>query len=435
MKVSNYISEIEQLIANGDTESACEGLLHLVGGDQEDFRSQILLLTGQFRELQRNKTLGMGNDKESMNRLNYSLLQLCKDLKTDLGNQQISDIDLSELEKIKQSNQVQTPPSVAKSAPINWGLWLKIGGFLIVSMILYRAYSCVSKTFKSVKDELATVETPQQTTKSSTNSSPTTTTNTSSTATPIADIKPTYLDVKAKLQGFELLETRLYPADGTNRIVFMGKWYCDRYNNCNFGSTQFELVADGQVISTETKNFQTVRHDDYGSLLVTGYSHEFVEIAYDFPPNTQNLALKIKIDGNATIPVDLKKQASPPPVLPITFNLTEEKDLNITKVFSKDFQLQSVRVIPFDDNYFKLYAKIAKCDDHCDFYNLCIRILMDNGTTQLAFESLKTKEFDSPKGQAIREYEFIVPRTVQAPELVVGNCGAGKTPFKVALPL
>ena len=116
MKVADYIKEIEKLIANGDSESACEGLLHILQGKNEDLPSQIILLTGQYREMQRNKTLNIENDKQGMNRLSNSLLLMCKDIKSELGDSQISDIDLQELHTIQRENQIEIP--LADSFPI-----------------------------------------------------------------------------------------------------------------------------------------------------------------------------------------------------------------------------------------------------------------------------------------------------------------------------
>ena len=221
--------------------------------------------------------------------------------------------------------------------PVNWRLWLKVAGVALALLILYRAYSCVSKTVKSVKDEFATATTVDNSTDPSTKSSdPSSTSNSGGGITIAAAIQPVFLDVKANLQGFELLETRYYPAAGESRLVFLGKFYRDNAYDINLSNTQFELIADGKLYETKFKDFQNQRHSNYGTLTATGFAHILVEIAYDIPANVQKLDWKIKIVGTATIPVDIHKTLTAPPVLPKLVNLTEEKDLNVSRVFSKE---------------------------------------------------------------------------------------------------
>jgi Effector-associated domain 11 len=429
MKISNYINEVEKLIASGDTESACEGLLLLLEGKNDELRTQTLLLSGQFKDIKRKQSLGIDNDAQGLNRINHALLQMCREIKTELGASPIEEDSLRKLHAIVEEKSLGDTPTV--SAPdFNWRRWLTIAAVGLVGLLFYRAYSCTSIFFAAAKEDRAATEKTMQKSDRSMG-------NASDSPTAIPEVKPIYLDVKANIQNFELLETRYFPTDGMSRIEFYGKFYCALGNpgGCEFSNNHFKLIADDKIQDTQYGDFRD-NFNKYGqsNALPISNAHQFVYMQYEFPSTTKRLSWQINILGKSTIPIDLTKRIPEPPVQPKVINITEEKDLNLSKNFG-NYRLLSVKVAPFDDDYVKITARISKCVADCDFYHECVRILTDNGTTRTGASYAGPKTISEGNGQQELQFEIIVPRTARAPELVVGNCGEGKTPFKVALPL
>ena len=76
----NLTDKIKNLIADGKTQQAVDMLqsfLQEKGGDNNQLLNQTLLLEGQYKELQKKVQLGLEDASADINRINFSLLNLC----------------------------------------------------------------------------------------------------------------------------------------------------------------------------------------------------------------------------------------------------------------------------------------------------------------------------------------------------------------------
>lgn len=72
--------KIKHLIADGKTQQAVDMLQSFLkekSGDDHELYNQTLLLEGQYKELQKKVQLGLQDASGDLNRINYSLLNLC----------------------------------------------------------------------------------------------------------------------------------------------------------------------------------------------------------------------------------------------------------------------------------------------------------------------------------------------------------------------
>ncbi len=432
MTYTDFARTIEKQLAESNTENACSALLVLLQDKNETLYQQVILLAGQFNDLKRNKILGLDDDTRGMNRVNNALIQLCSELKREFGSDIIDTGTQKRLNTLPQEPaKAKSPPSVITASNINFKKWIAIAAAIILLFAIWRTYNWLSNLTMLNPDALITQN-------SGSESSPSTATvqNTegANIASNLPEIEPKFIDFKAKSQNVEIYETRLYPTDGVSRLVFYGKFYCGFANSggCNIFDEYFSLLIDGQTL--ETKNADFNGENPTGTISsARANAHYFFKLSYDVPSTAQSVALQIKLDGKTTLPIDLKKIGAQIGDKPKVINLTDEKDLKISKNFGGGFQLLSVKAAPYDDNFFQLTVRISKCIE-CDFYDNCIRIVSDKGGSLRSFTKSEILSKNNESNEI--QFEFILPRTLVAPELMVGNCNImGQVPFKVALGL
>jgi hypothetical protein len=433
MTFNDSLKIVEKKIAEGKTEQACTALTLLLEGKNESSYQQILLLTGQFNEIKRNQALGLDDDKRGLNRINNSLILMCTDAKKEFGTE-IIHADLQQRFDAVAPKIQESAPSGAVPFMDTVRKWGPIVGALVVFYLGYKVYDWASNL---------TMRSPQTTIAQRTNeirsqaaTAPSTKQSEAGTSTTVlSEPKPVFLDFKMKSQNIEILETRLYPTDGLSRLVFYAKFFNDSRFPANLFKESFGLTVDGQEKVLGYNDLTEEYPKANGNGTIQGNGHVFVKMTFEIPSNAQSVIFQIKRTGKASATVDLKKTIAGEVEKPKLVTLSQEVDFKIVKNFSNDFKLLSVKVDGYDDNFFKVKARVVKCYN-CDFYNLCLKIVCDNGESLRYFDWAETKEYPNILDKYTdKEYTFLLPRYLKSIELMVGNCAAGETPFKVPLPL
>lgn len=432
MKISEFTHSLEQQLANGNTEYVCKSLQTFLKNKDESLYQQVLLLSSQYSDFKRNKSLGLENDLQSLNRINNALIGLCADIKKDYDNQTIDSQTERELKKVVSEFQNQLKPK-APSKESSSGFLVPVLGGLLAFALIWWVYSNVSGNTPSEKDntKMTLPKTENNATKPS--DLPTITEG----SMDLSKLQATFLDVKIHIQDIEIFKTRYYQTSGLSRLVFNGKFYCPRGSTggCLLNKDYFTLIVDGQPMDTKNDNLTVDTPDGINNYLVSGNAHQVFQIIYDIPASAKSVSLKITNGGNSTIPIDLNKTIPPIADRPKFVNLSQEIDFNLARNFGGGYELVSVKALPFDDNFITVIARVAKLPMNADLFNYCIRIVTDRGERIIGPEITKTKTISDRKNRIENQYEFFVPRTVRTSELTIGNCEIGQEPFKVLLPL
>ena len=425
---------IEKQLGEGQTDAACAALAELLHNKDAALYQQTLLLTGQYNEIRRNQALGLDDDTHGLNRITHTLIQLCAEVKTTWGKDPIDTATQSRIAAFLATDadnaSQKKDPSVSKPSKGIFQQWGWIAAAVVALLLAWQGYKWVSNVFKPTPKDGVTADVQQNSNSTYLNQTASKALNTAASAT-LSDAPPLLLDFKTSSQTVDIFDTRLFPTDGLNRLVFSGKMFCDASNRggCNLFNSFFRLKVDGQTLELKTENLTTEHPNGINSGIFRGNAHEFFKLAFDIPANAQSVALEIKIDGTSTAVVDVKKTRPAPPEPAKRVNLTQEMDFNITKNFGNAYQLLSVKAAPYDDNFFKITARVLK--PYADVSSSCTRVVMSDNSLR-SFDT--DKEISENKDVVETEFTFILPRTLGPFSLMVGNC-YGQTPFKVALPL
>lgn len=436
MTFTDCTRNLERQLAESNTAHVCAAISVLMRDKDDVLYQQALLLTGQYNEIRRNQALGLSDDSHGINRINNTLIQMCADIKRAFGKEIIDAETQNRLNELPETDEKfpSKDPSVSAPSKSVFRQYLPIVAAIAVLFLGWQAYKWVSNL--EMRNPDATVNTRiEQNNKDVyggklAKNAPNT--EGSSAALALPNVKPISLDFKTSSQNVTIFDTRLYPTDGTRRLVFSGKMFCDISNRggCNLFASFFKLKVDGQIIEAQNDNLTTGHPSGKNLGIFSGNAHEFFKLAFDIPENAQSVALIIKIEGLATAVVDLKKTITTPPEPVKRINLTQEMDLNISRNFGNSVQLLSVKAAPYDDDFFKIIVRFIKPVD-TEISNSCARIISDDGLRSFDTE----KEMSKNTSRLDTQLEFILPRTLGPCSLMIGNCESGQTPFKVALPL
>ncbi len=73
--------KIKQLVSESKTQEALDALQHFLKDKDQNLLNQTYLLESQFKEVQKKIGLGMSDAVAEINRINFTLLSLCDDVK------------------------------------------------------------------------------------------------------------------------------------------------------------------------------------------------------------------------------------------------------------------------------------------------------------------------------------------------------------------
>ena len=422
MTIIEYTGYVEKLLASGLTEEAADSLLALMDTKNNDeLRSQAVLLSGQYQDLLEKQRLALDDDKFGMVRVNHALIELNRDVAQQYGTENVS-AELS----------IQIVNALNKTPKLIVGLSTNFKKIAILSLGLLIGAVVVFLYFNSTKDSSAldnhisvsSNENPTQNNNESDSKSNQTTGKESN----INGQKLIYIDLKAKVRNVELLETQYFPTDGDGRVVFKFKVSCDaQYSG---GCLAFEANFALEV------NEKTYNPTKMQSPLVSPNSDGLVIVEFKVPHGFTKMNLKIgeisassSLTNPMTIAVDLSKTKTLMEK-PIVLNYNNEKDLNIKKDFGF-CNVHSIVVKPYSDTDIQVTVKFYKKIEP-DFYNKCLRIIT-NDNWQIA--PFKEKELEKLKDAVEYEYSYKVPRTTRTAIFIVGNCGSNSTPLSIPLTL
>ena len=421
MTTKEYAGYVEKLLAFGLTEEAVDSLMALMDTKNNDeLRSQAILLSGQYQDLVENQRLALDDDKFGMARVNHALIELNQDVAEQYGQENVP----SELSiRIIHILNKMTKPSVGQSNFKKMGILVL--GLLIGAIIVYLYFNSTkdSSAFGNQMSANSNENPTQNNNESGFESNQTTGKENNRDGQ-----KPIYIDLKAKVRNVELLETQYFPTDGDGEVIFKFKVSCaaEYSGGCLAFEANFALEVNG-------KTYNPIKME---SSLISPNSDGLVMAEFKVPHGYKKMNLKIgeilasnSLTNSMTIAVDLSKTKTFVE-RPIVLNYNNEKDLNIKKDFGF-CNVHSIVVKPYSDTDIQVTVKFYKKIEP-DFYNKCFRIVT-NDNWQIA--PFKEKELEKLKDAVEFEFSYKVPRTTQSAIFIVGNCQGNSTPLSIPLTL
>jgi hypothetical protein len=125
--------KIKNLIADGKTQQAVDMLqtfLKEKGGDDHQLLNQTLLLEGQFKDLQKKVQLGLEDASGDLNRINFSLLNMCDE----------AELLVTETEK---KAEIESDTEGSKNTPLN--TLIILGVIVAVVLLVVFGYLFLNK--------------------------------------------------------------------------------------------------------------------------------------------------------------------------------------------------------------------------------------------------------------------------------------------------
>ena len=421
MTIKEYAGYIEKMLALGMTEEATDSLLALMDTKNNDeLRSQVILLSGQYQDIIENQRLALDDDKFGMARVSHALIELNQDVAEQYGYENVP----SEL-SIRIIRTLNKMPKPTVGLPTNFRkIGILVLGLLIGAIIVFLYFN---STKNSALNNQISVNSNENPTKNN-NESVSKYSQTPAKESNIDGQKRIYIDLDAKVRNVELLETQYFPTESDGRVIFKFKVSCDaQYSGgCLAFEANFALEVNG-------KTYNPIKME---SPLVSPNSDALVMVEFKVPYGFRQMNLKIgeilasnSLTNPMTIAIDLSKTKTLVEK-PIVLNYNNEKDLNIQKDFGF-CNVHSIVVKPYSDTDIQVAVKFYKKMDP-DFYNKCLRIIT-NDHWQIA--PFKEKELEKLKDAAEYEYSYKVPRTTRTAVFMVGNCQGNSTPLSIPLTL
>ena len=421
MTIKEYAGYIEKMLALGLTEEATDSLLALMDTKNNDeLRSQVILLSGQYQDIIENQRLALDDDKFGMARVSHALIELNQDVAEQYGYENVP----SEL-SIRIIHTLNKMPKPTVGLPTNFRkIGILVLGLLISAIIVFLYFN---STKNSALNNQISVNSNENPTKNN-NESVSKYSQTPAKESNIDGQKRIYIDLDAKVRNVELLETQYFPTESDGRVIFKFKVSCDaQYSGgCLAFEANFALEVNG-------KTYNPIKME---SPLVSPNSDALVMVEFKVPHGFRQMNLKIgeilssnSLTNPMTIAIDLSKTKTLVEK-PIVLNYNNEKDLNIQKDFGF-CNVHSIVVKPYSDTDIQVAVKFYKKMDP-DFYNKCLRIIT-NDHWQIA--PFKEKELEKLKDAAEYEYSYKVPRTTRTAVFMVGNCQGNSTPLSIPLTL
>ena len=421
MTIKEYAGYIEKMLALGMTEEATDSLLALMDTKNNDeLRSQVILLSGQYQDIIENQRLALDDDKFGMARVSHALIELNQDVAEQYGYENVP----SEL-SIRIIRTLNKMPKPTVGLPTNFRkIGILVLGLLIGAIIVFLYFN---STKNSALNNKISVNSNENLTKNN-NESGSKYSQTPAKESNIDGQKRIYIDLDAKVRNVELLETQYFPTESDGRVIFKFKVSCDdQYSGgCLAFEANFALEVNG-------KTYNPIKME---SPLVSPNSDALVMVEFKVPYGFRQMNLKIgeilasnSLTNPMTIAIDLSKTKTLVEK-PIVLNYNNEKDLNIQKDFGF-CNVHSIVVKPYSDTDIQVAVKFYKKMDP-DFYNKCLRIIT-NDHWQIA--PFKEKELEKLKDAAEYEYSYKVPRTTRTAVFMVGNCQGNSTPLTIPLTL
>ena len=421
MTIKEYAGYIEKMLALGLTEEATDSLLALMDTKNNDeLRSQVILLSGQYQDIIENQRLALDDDKFGMARVSHALIELNQDVAEQYGYENVPP-ELS-IRIIRTLNKMPKP---TVGLPTNFRkIGILVLGLLIGAIIVFLYFN---STKNSALNNQISVNSNENPTKNN-NESGSKYSQTPAKESNIDGQKRIYIDLDAKVRNVELLETQYFPTESDGRVIFKFKVSCDdQYSGgCLAFEANFALEVNG-------KTYNPIKME---SPLVSPNSDALVMVEFKIPHGFRQMNLKIgeilasnSLTNPMTIAIDLSKTKTLVEK-PIVLNYNNEKDLNIQKDFGF-CNVHSIVVKPYSDTDIQVAVKFYKKMDP-DFYNKCLRIIT-NDHWQIA--PFKEKELEKLKDAAEYEYSYKVPRTTRTAVFMVGNCQGNSTPLSIPLTL
>ena len=421
MTIKEYAGYIEKMLALGMTEEATDSLLALMDTKNNDeLRSQVILLSGQYQDIIENQRLALDDDKFGMARVSHALIELNQDVAEQYGYENVP----SEL-SIRIIRTLNKMPKPTVGLPTNFRkIGILVLGLLIGAIIVFLYFN---STKNSALNNQISVNSNENPTKNN-NESVSKYSQTPAKESNIDGQKRIYIDLDAKVRNVELLETQYFPTESDGRVIFKFKVSCDaQYSGgCLAFEANFALEVNG-------KTYNPIKME---SPLVSPNSDALVMVEFKVPHGFRQMNLKIgeilasnSLTNPMTIAIDLSKTKTLVEK-PIVLNYNNEKDLNIQKDFGF-CNVHSIVVKPYSDTDIQVAVKFYKKMDP-DFYNKCLRIIT-NDHWQIA--PFKEKELEKLKDAAEYEYSYKVPRTTRTAVFMVGNCQGNSTPLSIPLTL
>lgn len=422
MTIIQYTDYVEKLLASGLTEEAVDSLLALMDTKNNDeLRSQAILLSGQYQDIVENQRLALDDDKFGIARVNHALIELNQDVAKHYGQENVP----SEL-SIRIIHILNTMPKQTVGLPTNFKkMGILVLGLLIGAIMVYLYFNSTKDS--SALDNQISANSNDNPTQNN-NESGFKSNQTTGKENNINGQKPIYIDLKAKVRNVELLETQYFPTDGDGKVIFKFKVSCaaEYSGGCLAFEANFALEVNG-------KTYNPIKME---SPLVSPNSDGLVMVEFKVPQGYKKMNLKIgeilasnSLTNPMTIAVDLSKTKTFVEK-PIVLNYNNEKDLNIQKDFGF-CNVHSIVVKPYSDTDIQVTVKFYKKIEP-DFYNKCFRIVT-NDNWQIA--PFKEKELEKLKDAVEFEFSYKVPRITQSAILIVGNCQGNSTPLSIPLTL
>ena len=421
MTIKEYAGYIEKMLALGLTEEATDSLLALMDTKNNDeLRSQVILLSGQYQDIIENQRLALDDDKFGMARVNHALIELNQDVAEQYGYENVP----SEL-SIRIIHTLNKMPKPTVGLPTNFRkIGILVLGLLISAIIVFLYFNSPKNSALNNQISVNSNENPTK----NNNESVSKYSQTPAKESNIDGQKRIYIDLDAKVRNVELLETQYFPTESDGRVIFKFKVSCDaQYSGgCLAFEANFALEVNG-------KTYNPIKME---SPLVSPNSDALVMVEFKVPHGFRQMNLKIgeilssnSLTNPMTIAIDLSKTKTLVEK-PIVLNYNNEKDLNIQKNFGF-CNVHSIVVKPYSDTDIQVAVKFYKKMDP-DFYNKCLRIIT-NDHWQIA--PFKEKELEKLKDAAEYEYSYKVPRTTRTAVFMVGNCQGNSTPLSIPLTL
>ena len=421
MTTIEYTGYVEKLLASGLTEEAADSLLALMDTKNNDeLRSQAVLLSGQYQDILEKQRLALDDDKFGIARVNHALIELNRDVAEQYGNENVP-AELS-IQIVHVLNK-RPKPTVGQSNIKKIGI---LGLGLLVGAIVIFLYFNSTKVSSGLDNQSAVQS--NNILRQSDNEVNSESSQTIAKESNVEGQKPIYIDLKAKVRDVELLETQYFPTNGDGKVIFKFKFTCASENSggCLAFDTNFALEVNG-------KTYNPIKME---SPLVSSNSDGLIIMEFKVPHGFTKMALKIgetlasnSLTNPMTITVDLSKTKTIVQK-PIVLNYNIEKDLNIKKDFGF-CNIHSIVVKPYSDTDIQVTVKFYKKMEP-DFYNKCFRIVTDNNWRIAPF---KEKELEQLKDAVEYEYSYKVPRTTQSAIFIVGNCESNSIPLSIPLTL
>ena len=419
MTTIEYTDHIEKLLSSGLTEEAVDSLLALMDTKNNDeLRSQAILLSGQYQDILENQRLALDNDQFGMARVNHALIELNRYVAEQYGHENVpTELSIQIVHTLNKKPKLTVGQSNFKKIGI-------LGVGLLVGAVVVFLYFNSTKSSSALNNQMSvnSNENPTQNNNRLGSESHQRTAKESN----INGQKPIYIDLKAKVRNVELLQTQYFPTDGDGRVVFKFKVSCAPENSggCLAFEANFALEVNG-------KTYNPIKME---SPLISSNSDGLIIAEFKVPYGFTKMNLKIgeilasnSLTNPMTIAVNLSKTKTLVEK-PIVLNYNNEKKLNIEKDFGF-CNVHSIVVKPYSDTDIQVTVKFYKKIEP-DFYNKCFRIITNDNWQITPF---KEKELEKLKDAVEYEYSYKVPRTTQSAILIVGNCGSNSTPLSIPL--